>query len=122
MLRRRDAERAREKRETSGESPAAQAREWSAAGDALAALADARPLPVLAGAAVYAAAFATRSVRLNLLLPRTSACRSSAARRSRRRDVPPAGDPLPGGEVASWAPTGGPRVGLGAGRERSSPS
>jgi len=89
----------------------------SAAGDALAALADARPLPVLAGAAVYAAAFATRSVRLNLLLPRDErlpflrGASLSAAATFLLQVIP-----FRGGEVASWAAY---RKALGSGWARS---
>lgn len=89
----------------------------SAAGDALAALAEARPLPVLAGALVYAAAFSARSFRLNLLLqpaerlPFLRGASLSAAATFLLQVIP-----FRGGEVASWAAYG---KALGSGWARS---
>jgi uncharacterized membrane protein YbhN (UPF0104 family) len=76
----------------------------SGAGEALAALSQAKPLPVLAGALVYAAAFSARSVRLNLLLPPAGrlpflrGASLSAAATFLLQVIP-----FRGGEVASWA-------------------
>jgi len=89
----------------------------SAAGDALAALAEARPLPVLAGALVYAAAFSARSFRLNLLLPPAErlpflrGASLSAAATFLLQVIP-----FRGGEVASWAAY---KKALGSGWARS---
>jgi uncharacterized membrane protein YbhN (UPF0104 family) len=89
----------------------------SAAGDALASLSRAEPLPVLAGALVYAAAFSARSLRLNLLLPRNErlpflrGASLSAAATFLLQVIP-----FRGGEVASWAAY---KKALGSGWARS---